>query len=140
MKAFHVQSWLTFEPENFPGEESSPEIVTQPDEVLSVSEMLQRHVRGIPVNSSFGPGEYYPEELGFVPDVSSMDLSEIDEMRDAMRRRVAQIKRQQKEGNQPNLPRGERPPEAKEKVPEQSQDAPESPKQQGGVGSEATRT
>lgn len=139
MKAFHVLSWLTFDHEKFPGEQSSDEVLTQPDEVLSVTEMLRRHARGIPVNSAFGPGEYYPEELGYVPDISSMDLSEIDEMRRELNARVRFLKQKEK-ADQPNLPRGERPPEAKEKTDQQSQDNPLAAQQAGGVGSEATTT
>lgn len=53
---------------------------TQPDEVLSIREMLERHSRGIPMNGSSRQPIYYPEELGHVPDVERMDLTEISEM------------------------------------------------------------
>lgn len=53
---------------------------TQPDEVLSIREMLDRHSRGIPLQGTNREPIYYPEELGHVPDVERMDLTEIAEM------------------------------------------------------------
>lgn len=53
---------------------------TQPDEVLSIREMLERHSRGIPMSGSNRQPIYYPEELGHVPDVERMDLTEIADM------------------------------------------------------------
>lgn len=53
---------------------------TQPDEVLSIKEMLERHVRGLPVHGN--EGVYLPEEIGYVPDLRSLDLTELEEYRD----------------------------------------------------------
>lgn len=54
---------------------------TQPDEVLSIRQMLERHVRGLPV-TGVNEGVYYPEEVGYVPDLKSLDLTEIEDYRD----------------------------------------------------------
>lgn len=53
---------------------------TQPDEVLSIREMLNRHTSGVPIPGTNREPIYYPEELGHVPDVERMDLTEIAEM------------------------------------------------------------
>lgn len=92
MKTRKVMSQMTFDHTMFPGEPSSSEVLTQPEEVLTVKQMLERHARGLPSRSTFGPGEYYPEELGFIPPIEEMDLSEIDEARQALNKRVRQIK------------------------------------------------
>lgn len=55
---------------------------TQPDEVMSIREMLTRHVRGLPVDGEKGPGVYYPEELGYIPDLKELDLVEMMEYHD----------------------------------------------------------
>lgn len=53
---------------------------TQPDEVLSIREMLNRHTNGIPIPGTNREPIYYPEELGYVPELERMDLTEIAEM------------------------------------------------------------
>lgn len=51
---------------------------TQPDKVMTIKEMLARHVRGLPVSGGSGFVDI-PEEVGYIPDIRSLDLTEIDE-------------------------------------------------------------
>lgn len=74
---------------------------TQPDEVLSIAEMLSRHVRGLPVDGEKTDGQYYPPEMGYIPDLKELDLTEMEEYRDYYAELVTkadeQIKKQQAE-------------------------------------------
>lgn len=74
---------------------------TQPDEVLSIKQMLERHVRGLPVDGEKTDGQYYPPEIGYIPDLKELDLTEIEEYRDYYAELVTkadeQIKKQQAE-------------------------------------------
>lgn len=94
------------------GEYNEEPSLTQPDEVLTIREMLLRHARGIALETHHQEPRYYDESMGFIPDIESMDLVDIQETRDALSRRVKAIKDKLNKDNQPNLPRGERPPEA----------------------------
>lgn len=70
-----ITTWL-----NYP--ETGPDMLlttmpseTQPDEVLSIQEMLENHVRGIPMNMNVhGEGAYYPEEFGYIPSPNEIDI------------------------------------------------------------------
>lgn len=73
-------TWLNFREEERTEEVNNLPSETQPDEVLTVREMLERHVRGLPVSGS-EQGVYLPEEVGFIPDYRTLDLTEIDEYR-----------------------------------------------------------
>lgn len=53
---------------------------TQPDQVLSIREMLTRHVSGLPIASNHENGAYHGDI--FIPDVKSLDLTEIEDLRD----------------------------------------------------------
>lgn len=111
---------LSFVPFDYCSEWNEEASMTQPDEVLSIREMLVRHARGIAPNTPFGEGSYYPSEMGFIPSIEEMDLVDIQEARDALTQRVRAIK--EKLNNQPNLPRGERPPEG-----QRSEEKPNTP-------------
>lgn len=80
------------------GEQNTLPSETQQDELLSIKEMLQRHVLGVPV-----PGHHdgsYDDEIEhaddeYFPSIEEMDLSEIADMRDMLTARVKQIKAEQ---------------------------------------------
>lgn len=70
---------------------------TQPDEVLSIREMLERHVRGLPVRGASSQGHYYDESIGYVPSMEELDLSEIGDLRDRYRETVERLQQQERE-------------------------------------------
>lgn len=78
--SYLFNTWLNFREEERTEEVNTLPSETQPDEVLTVREMLERHVRGLPVSGS-EQGVYLPEEVGFIPDYRTLDLTEIDEYR-----------------------------------------------------------
>lgn len=82
-------------------EENTLPSQTQPDEVMTIREMLTRHVRGLPVAGSSGQGMYYDEELGYVPSREELDLSEIDDYRQQWQDVVHRLQEQEKEKNTP---------------------------------------
>lgn len=63
---------------------------TQPDEVLSIREMIERHARGLPVNVN-DQGQYYDEELGYIPSLKELDLSEMDDLRDRYKKQAEDL-------------------------------------------------
>lgn len=77
-----IQTYLSYQEVEHIGEVNNLPSETQPDEVLSIREMLENHVRGLPVSGSSGEGVYLPEEVGYVPDLRSLDLTEIEDLRD----------------------------------------------------------
>lgn len=78
--ATQFRTWVNY-PEQGPQlEVNTLPSQTQPDEVLSISQMLERHSRGLPINVS--EGNYYDESLGYVPDIKELDLTEIHDFRD----------------------------------------------------------
>lgn len=78
--SYLFNTWLNFREEERTEEFNTLPSETQPDEVLTVREMLERHVRGLPVSGS-EQGVYLPEEVGYIPDYRTLDLTEIDEYR-----------------------------------------------------------
>lgn len=71
------RTFLNYREEGPQGEKNNLPSETQPNEVLSIKEMLANHVRGIPQHSgSGGQGHYYPEEYGYIPDPRELDLTE----------------------------------------------------------------
>lgn len=60
------------------GEVNNSPSLTQPDEVLSISEMLANHVRGLPLNMSheFDLKSNDNSVDNYIPDVNQMDLVE----------------------------------------------------------------
>ena len=73
-------TWVNFKEESREEEINTLPSETQPDEVLTVREMLERHVRGLPISGN-EQGVYLPTEVGYIPDYRSLDLTEIDEYR-----------------------------------------------------------
>lgn len=56
---------------------------TVPDQALTVNEILERFSRGMPVTGTRQP-IYHGDEV-FVPEFKTLDLADIEEMRDAAR-------------------------------------------------------
>lgn len=100
--------------------------LTQPDQVMSIDDMLARHQGGLPVQGPRNPHMYYdlPEEMGYVPDVKSLDLSEIQDLRNELSNRVRYLKAEQsrKELEEKEaLKAREVPPEPEESAPGQGE-------------------
>jgi len=73
------KTWVNFKEEDPQGEVNNSPSMTQPDEVMTIKEMLIRHVQGLPVEGH-EQGVYLPDEVGFIPDIRTLDLTEIAEM------------------------------------------------------------
>lgn len=73
-------------------ERNSAISLTEPDQVLSVKELLRRHVQGLPVPT------YTPvyDEHGEYPDVRHMDLVDVEELKQKQRDVQEAFKKQQK--------------------------------------------
>lgn len=73
------------------GEENTGEINTVPDETLTIRQLLERYVKGLPVAQSERQPTY--DEENDMPDISTMDLTEIDDYIDELKQRQATSKR-----------------------------------------------
>lgn len=69
-----IRTWLNYPEVVIPGEVNTLPSETQPNDVMSIKEMLARHLSGAPVNGSASPGSYYPEDVGYVPHPNELDL------------------------------------------------------------------
>lgn len=69
-----IRTWLTYPELVIEGEVNTLPSETQPNDVMSIKEMLARHLSGAPVNGAPSEGSYYPEDLGYVPHPSELDL------------------------------------------------------------------
>lgn len=81
------------------------ESLTQPDQVLSIREMLTRHVRGLPVPNAKDPGQFYDEELGYIPSRDELDLADIDDYRQKYAEVVQRL--QNLQDNPPKIPKSD---------------------------------
>lgn len=88
------KTWINYREEQPQMEVFTLPSLTQPDEVLTVREMLERHVRGLPIFQNQN-GHYLPEELGYIPDYREMDLTEIDEYRDYYKQTIQRLSEQE---------------------------------------------
>lgn len=80
---------------------------TQPEDVMTITEMLNRHVQGLPVTGGHGFSDF-PDELGYIPDdINSLDLTEIDELRQAVNARYEELQAQARNGSGANTERSE---------------------------------
>lgn len=79
------------------GEQNTLPSETQQDELLSIKDMLERHVRGVPI-PGYHEGTYDDEvehaDDEYFPSIEEMDLSEIADMRDMLTARVKELKKQ----------------------------------------------
>lgn len=82
--------------------EQSPEMetpvgesLTQPDQVMSIREMLTRHVRGLPVPNAAEQGMFYDEDLGYIPSRDELDLADIDDYRQHYAQVVERLSREE---------------------------------------------
>lgn len=91
------KTFVNFREEEIQGEVNTEPSMTQPDEVLSIRQMLERHVRGLPLHGEKQQGQYYPPELGYVPNIAELDLAEIDDYRSHYRQLVKDLTAQEKQ-------------------------------------------
>lgn len=88
-------------------EENTLPSETQPEDVMTITEMLNRHVQGLPLDGGSGFTDF-PEELGYIPDdINSLDLVEIDELRQAVNARFEELQAQARNGSEANTERSE---------------------------------
>lgn len=73
-----IRTWLTFQLETTDQETVEGESMTSPDMTLTIPELLEKHTRGqaIPIA---GNAIYSEDEF---PDLATMDLSEIQDLRE----------------------------------------------------------
>lgn len=76
--------------------ESHPDAISQtiPDQSMSVRELMKRHVQGLPLGGAKVP-IYEGEE--FVPDFAHMDLADRQELIEAAREELAEIRQRANE-------------------------------------------
>lgn len=116
MSTLH-RTFLNFKEQPIVGEINNSPSLTQPNEVLSIKELLARHLKGIPVDSSFGEGTYLGDDLD-IPDIRSMDLSEIEDMRDQYRDAITRLTRKPKPADlEPPKPADPEPPKPADPIP-----------------------
>lgn len=84
------KTFLNFREESPRGETNTLPSLTQPDEVLTIRQMLERHVRGLPMSSS-PQGGYLPPGLDDIPDIRTLDLTEIQDYAESWRQRKQEI-------------------------------------------------
>lgn len=73
-------------------EVNSGEIITVPDQSLTVREILDRHTRGLPTNVSVNTPLFDEDEL-ILPDPRTLDLVDRQELAEAAHIEVEQVKR-----------------------------------------------
>lgn len=72
------------------GEMNNGPILVQPDEVMTLSEMLSRHARGMPLHGR-NDGEYFGEDFGYIPEPAEMDLVDLYEYRKQISTRIKEL-------------------------------------------------
>ncbi|MEM2666025.1 MAG: hypothetical protein QXN95_05310 [Candidatus Bathyarchaeia archaeon] len=103
-------------------EENTMPSETQPEDVMTITEMLNRHVQGLPIDGGNGFSDF-PEELGYIPDdINSLDLVEIDELRQAVNARFEELQAQARNGSEADT-------EGKRPAPPTEEEATNPPKQ-----------
>lgn len=68
--------------------------MTQPDQALTIREILQRHTRNIPMNIQVKVPEYSDE---YTPDLKSLDLTDIERMQDENEETILKYKQELEE-------------------------------------------
>lgn len=91
--ATKLTNWLNYAETGPELEINTEPSQTQPDEVLSIKEMLTRHVRGLPVDGG-KEGVYYPEEMGYIPDLRTLDLTEIQDYQEHYQKESKRIQKE----------------------------------------------
>lgn len=88
---FKKTTWSTYVPH--PGLNTTETSLTQPDEVLSVRDMLIRHARGLPL-SGHSPvyDNDYDDFEGYVPDPRTLDLVERQQLARDLEEKVKTLK------------------------------------------------
>lgn len=62
--------------------------VTQPDMVLSLREILERHSRGLPLNVGVGEEIYHGDD-DFIPNLKTLDISELEALKNDVNSTIA---------------------------------------------------
>lgn len=83
-----VKNWLNKHlfPKDY--EENNSLSLTIPDQSMSVSEMLERQAKGLPISFNAGTPYFLGDEE--MPDIHKMDLSEIQDLREFIAEKKAQ--------------------------------------------------
>lgn len=117
-------TWINYAEEVREEEVNTLPSETQPDEVLTIREMLERHVRGLPMHGN-EQGVYLPEEVGFIPDYRTLDLTEIDEYRNNFYHQMENL--QNPPAPTPPAPAGGTPNTEGTEVPDEAHNPPSTP-------------
>lgn len=96
------RTWINFKEEDHKGEKNTLPSKTQPDEVMSIKEMIIRHARGLPIHAN--EGVYLPEEIGYIPDIKTLDLTEIAEYRDQYQQSIERLTAPPPSGSEADTP------------------------------------
>lgn len=75
-----------------PGQINNQPSLTIPDDSMSLEEILRRYMAGLPINGSNQETFYEEEEL---PDLKTMDLEEIAQLRDEVEEKIDNYRKQQ---------------------------------------------
>lgn len=81
------------------GERNDQPSKTVPDQALSVREIINRTQKGLPVTGVRVP-MYNETDDGIMPDLRNMDISEIYELKQRIKKTEAEIKRQLQEAEE----------------------------------------
>lgn len=108
--------------EKHPGEVNNDKSMTQPNEVLSVKEIIARFTNGLPVTAY---DDYYDDPEGFdSSDFDRMDFAQRHEFIQQHREYLEDLQARHKEQENPALPRSSDPEGVKTAAAKQSQAAP----------------
>lgn len=93
---YKITTVADYNPDNFPGETNTGELLVVPDQSLTVEQILDRHAKGlssthvkVPIYTS---NSKEIEEM--LPDFNKLDLAEIQLLKQATHERIEQIKRE----------------------------------------------
>lgn len=88
MSTIHV-TFLNYKEQGAQKQRFTTPSLTQPNDVLSIRDMLANHVRGLPISGREGVFlQDSDDDPDYFPDLHSMDLVEVMEQRDYYRNRV----------------------------------------------------
>lgn len=77
--------------ETIPEKKSSLPSLTIPDQTMTVRELIERHVRGLPLDGEKIPVYYGEDEE--MPDIRRMDLSEIQQLQQSTQQTIDEANR-----------------------------------------------
>lgn len=134
----NIRTWLNYSELVIEGEVNTLPSETQPNDVMSIKEMLARHLSGAPVNGAPTEGSFYPEDLGYVPHPNELDLVDrkqyarhFERYAQSTREILEEISRpKQPEPAAPQSAEGDRPPVSGGPIPTSTQTPPAAPSAQ----------